>query len=363
VLNWSFLNWSSKLTFIFGILFSKTFYGAYYVFSLYPEYRYIFILIVIVLFFQTWNTIRLTFRRNGFKWMGISIVIVSSLSFGLSKINLVDYKKINNAYLQHNIYHKYTLELPVSNTYEIIPVKRATVKTISVVESKENNPKPIIVMDTKEIELKDISHKIMDWQSIFHKYDIRGLVYHLQIHRNIKMEFISKIALELSKAGVSEVAYAVVPANAKYDKKYYLDYSFTRPLLNYKAKLFNLQEFNKALDDFENIIEIKQLDSGDYLVDSVITEPSKFKQSIKNSIQTNPDYFIKLYTEDKASFSSYFTVLSYTKEAIVELRNEYALKSYTKEYDQLDDTLQKEVEDKYPFHVFELTSELLKAKN
>lgn len=81
-------------------MFGLTFRGGFYVFSLYPEYNYIFILIVIVLFSQTWNTISLSFKRKGQKWMLISGVLLSITAFGISRINLIDYKTINLNYLK-----------------------------------------------------------------------------------------------------------------------------------------------------------------------------------------------------------------------------------------------------------------------
>ena len=68
-LNWYFLSWFSKLAIVFGLLFGFTFSGGFYVFSLYPAYNYLFILIIIVLNLQTWNTISLIFKRKGQKWM------------------------------------------------------------------------------------------------------------------------------------------------------------------------------------------------------------------------------------------------------------------------------------------------------
>ena len=52
-LNWYFLSWFSILAIVFVLMFGLTIDGGFYVFSIYPDYNYIFILIVIVLFLQT----------------------------------------------------------------------------------------------------------------------------------------------------------------------------------------------------------------------------------------------------------------------------------------------------------------------
>lgn len=81
-LNLYFLCWFSKLSIIFGLIFGLTIPGGFYVVSLYPDYNFVFILIIIVLFLQTWNTMNLSFKRKGQKWMLISAVLLSIIAFG-----------------------------------------------------------------------------------------------------------------------------------------------------------------------------------------------------------------------------------------------------------------------------------------
>jgi hypothetical protein len=117
-LNWYFLNWFSKLAVFFGIMFGLAFYGGFYVFSFYPDYNYLFILIVVVLFLQSWSTLRLSFKRKSLKMMLVSMIVVSAVAFGLSRINFVDYKGINQCILSKNVYHKYNLKLPEVSNYD-----------------------------------------------------------------------------------------------------------------------------------------------------------------------------------------------------------------------------------------------------
>jgi hypothetical protein len=53
-------------------------------------------------------------------------------------------------------------------------------------------------------------------------------------------------------------------------------------------------------------------------------------------------------------------VLSATKEAINELRDEYSEKKYFKKYDLLDNDEESEVRQKFPFRIFEITTDLKK---
>ena len=172
-LNWYFLSWFSKLAVVFGLFFGFTFHGSWHLFSLYPDYNYVFILIIITLFLQTWNTIRLTYIRKSLNWLLASIVCVSVLSFGLSKINLTNYKVINKSILSKNIHYQYKLDLPFSAIYER-PEKRSLIEDIHVVFSKDDkgSSKPIIVADNKRIPLDSLHFKIRDWQSMRDEFEI-----------------------------------------------------------------------------------------------------------------------------------------------------------------------------------------------
>jgi biopolymer transport protein ExbD len=357
-LNWYFLFWFSKLAIVFGLMFGLTFRGGFYVFSLYPDFNYIFILIVIVLFLQTWNTICLTFKRKCQKWMLISAALLTIAAFGFSRINLIDYKTINQNYHQKNIHYSYNLELPETDSYERL-FSRSLIENIYIVETKtqQTNNKPVIVVDNEEIALEKLHEKIVDWQSMRNEYDIPRIVYRLHIHKSIKMDFINQVKNELTKSGVSKIAYAVIPTNLEYDKKYYQDCSFSMILPNWNADWLNPKSIYKDLNKIQNIIEIKQTES-EYLINDSLLKMNRIKDTIKKLIQNNSDYIIKYHVNDNAHFSDYFRVLSATKEAINELRDEYSETTYSKQYDIIGYEEEAEVRQKYPYRIFEITTEL-----
>ncbi len=227
-LNWYFLSWFSKAAVVFGIFFGFTFPESRNVFSLYPDFGYVFILILITLFLQTWTTIRLTYIRRSFKWFLVSMVCVSVISFGLSKFNLVNYKSINQSILSKNIHYKYKLDLPFSNSFEKPKGKLSLVEDIYVVCSKDDslNLNPFIIAENKKITLDSLRYQIMDWQSKRDSVEIPLMVYRLYIHRGIKNDFITGLKAELSGLGINRISYAVIPQDANFDSHYYHNYVF-----------------------------------------------------------------------------------------------------------------------------------------
>lgn len=84
--------------------------------------------------------------------MFVSLIIVSTVSFGLSKVNLIDYKTLNNIALQNNIQLKYNLVVPEANCCEGKFENRSLTKVIYVVRNKQlANSTPQIFVDNQEV--------------------------------------------------------------------------------------------------------------------------------------------------------------------------------------------------------------------
>ncbi len=360
-LNTYFIAWFSKLAFVFVLFFGLISKGGYYVFSLYPKYNYLFILVIIVLFLQTWNSIRRTYKQYSIKWMFISMITVSTIAFGLSKVNLIDYKSINNIALQKNIPLKYDLEVPESNCYEIELENRSLTKDIYVVKNKqEENSIPQIFIDNQKVNLKGLGLKIREFQSSVNEYDIYSCAYHLYIDKTIKMDFLNELKKEMSIIDALKIAYAIVPTNVQYDKRYYKDYTFRFRFPKYDSENYSILDRYKELNKFENIIEIKNTDSGEFKVNGITYSIGSLKQIIKENINRNPNYIVKFYINENVDFSGYFNVISKIKEAVDELRNEYSLVAYLKDFENLETEQMNETIEKYSFRIFEITNEMKK---
>ena len=360
VLNWYFLNWFSKLALVFGLMFGNVFNGGYYVISFYSDYKFIFILIVFVLFLQTWNTIRITFKQKSLKWLLSSALIVSVISFGLSKVNLINYNSINNSLNSKNIYYKYNFELPKSSICNKTE-KRSLIENLFVVESKEY--KSIIIADRKILEFEDLGQKIREWQSSRYEKEIPFMTYRLNIHKNIKMKYVNKLKQELSLNGVSRIAYAVIPSHIEYDKKYYQDCSFSIYLPNWESGIINLKEAYYELSKFDNIIDIRQNDKLKYIINNSIINIKDIKQTVKELIKDETNYIVRYHINENVNFQQNLNVLTYTKQAIDELRNRFSKTHFNTDYENLDYETKKKVRKKYPFRIFELTKEMKKTLN
>lgn len=362
-LNWFFLSWFAKLALVFATMVGFSSSDGYYAFSFYPDYKYLFILLIIVLYLYTWNTIQLTFKRKSYKWMLISILAISCTAFLFSKINLINYKVVDNIFKQESIHEKYHLVVPESNVYDRIRTSKETSKDIYLVNRKNqtNNNDPVIVIDEQEIELDILYFRLNDWVNKGERDDLWDKHFQLHIHEDIKMGFVNKLKKELSKTNLFRTSYAVTPLNPKYDKRYYKDHAFKIKMQNYDYSINPSFNYEELIAKYSNIIKINQEESDVFYINDSHVEVYEIKKTIKNLIQEEPNYIIKFYINDEDNFSSYFKVLSFTKEAIDDLRNEYYLKEKIKEKKGEFYDATKELTKKYPYRIYEVTKEMIES--
>ena len=156
-LNWTFLQWFMKIAFLYFIVFGLSFRRGFYTFSFYPDYRLFFVLIIIVLFLQTWNTLRLAIRKNSFLWMLFSAIIVSLFAIGLTKINFKDFQQIDKTILDQNIYLKYNLNLPESDHYTTYHI-RSLSHHIYMAAGDSNHS--WVILNYEKVDTSDFEQKV-----------------------------------------------------------------------------------------------------------------------------------------------------------------------------------------------------------
>jgi hypothetical protein len=307
---------------------------------------------------QTWITLRWTYLRKSWKWLVLSIAIVSTFSLGLSKINLVDYQALNHHFLQKNIQYNYTLDLSKSDFYDRLG-SRTLLENIYVVTGKncDLHAEPIIVMDNQELTINGLGKKIEALQLLYEEHSRKMITYQLHIHREIEMGFINQLKRELERNGVFRIAYAVVPSNHEFDQRYYTDYVVWQPLFRTITDQNLSADHLKSLDAETTMIEIKQLVLDGCLVNDSLVGNERLEEVLVNLIPNNKDYLIKLYLNEQAKFSSYLDLITSYQKAINQKRDIISISQFSKKYDDLTTMEEKKtIYKKYPNRLFELIS-------
>lgn len=368
-MNFYFLSWFSRLAYVFVLLIGSMMGGGIYVIRTFSGYQYVLILIIVVLFCHSWMNIRRLFNGKSFRWMLLSFILLSVLSLGLSRINLIDYKTINQIILSKNINYSYHLQLPEAARSERMNSESGRIATLWIAEDK-NNPvdgEPVVFIkhpgkletcQSEQIPFDSLKEYFACWN----QHILEDILYDpcvIYAHRNVKMGYINKIKRSLAELGVIRIQYAVLPPMREYDDRYYTYSAFPLVTGRYFADTDAWQELQEELNSAKDVSELHISETGEILVDNIKIESNDFINFIRQMIQATPDYHIKYYISDNSSYAAYIFIVSNIMQAIYQIRNNYSLATYQQKYEELEWEKEKVVRRKYPYRVIEIPTGIL----
>ncbi|MCL2132644.1 MAG: hypothetical protein FWH36_09410 [Lentimicrobiaceae bacterium] len=91
---------------------------------------------------------------------------------------------------------------------------------------------------------------------------------------------------------------------------------------------------NADLEEFELLSVCYSNDS--LQINDSVYHPRDFYSKIKQLIETHDNYMVVFSVDDELIFGDYLFVLSEVKRAVTSLRNEFAIKNYSTEYENCD---------------------------
>jgi biopolymer transport protein ExbD len=264
-----------------------------------------------------------------------SALIISIIALVFSKINIVDYKKLNQSLLKKNIAYQYNLKLPKSKNYRN-PGKRDLQKKIYIVKSKTG--KTLVFIDHHKIPIKNISKNISDWQSKKRIYIRPYLNCVLLIDKSTKMTYVDAVINQLQKINLDGISFGVSATN---EENHF-------PYKEFSIRINELKT-DDSLNKFSNIITVNLLKNNNYLMNNHKVRKSELSNVFKNLISENSDYIVRVHTDKNTYFGAYYPILSSLHNAIQELRNDYAKNRYKQNYEWLDRNKTSIIRYKYPF--------------
>lgn len=351
-LNWYFLSWFAKV--IFGWFIFLSIPGGFYAFSLYPDFKHLFVLLIIVLFMHPWVAMRQAFKRKTVKWMALSAALVAVLAFGMSRINVVDYEKLENTFLSRNVYHSYGLELPETDVVEKVEHASLCQNVYLVLSKDEADTTALLVVDGETVDLKGLSEKMEAWRSCHNEADIPLLTCCLNIDKKLKMKDVDEVLQVLADIRFYRIQYAVVPKHRELDVRYYnflALHAMRLPIRFYGDSIY--QQWAEGVGEIPNQIIVTSLGAEAYNVNGTLVEGTECKSIFKDLIQQDLDYIIRFKVDDEMLYGDYITVMASVREALNELKDEYAIEKYLKHWEQLYPDEEEEIYYRFPFRFFE----------
>ncbi|MGK0389818.1 MAG: hypothetical protein ACI94Y_002563 [Maribacter sp.] len=364
VMNWYFMSWFSKLGLCLGLFLGMIFhFGGTLGFSIYSEYYYLPILIVIVLFLQSWNTIRRMYKKESIKWMLLSAVMVFVLSFALSKIDFVDYKSLNESILSKNPTHKYELDLVESETYERLNNKSLTLY-MHIVSSNKNNldTMPLFFLSyTNEILLKNIPFGIHGKRGSIEERLRDRVIMATHIDKKIKMKYVNQFKNKLYESDVRKIGFAVHLIDEYGERTLFTKYGFfSYRLPYYYPHLLYEEDWKSGLYESVEKIQLKYVDTSFYSINDTLITAQELKDKFKQIIIFE-NYVLEYYINDEMNFEAYIKVLIAYKTAIREVWNMDSHEVFNKKYDHLTSKEKRIIQSKYPYIIHEITEDMQKG--
>lgn len=293
--------------------------------------------------------------------MFISLIIVSVLSFGLSKINLVNYRALNEKIINQRLDVKYHLRLPTAATYKKASFRYMHLPVVSIVNSKEDLTglvEPRLFLGKKEYKLAELTYEIKKLESELPQELQVWMPVYLGVDKEVPMSFVHKVTKNLALADIQYLNFLVIPADAVHDSRYYITHERTHlSKFNQSYFLFDYKVNLQRIETYSNKIVMHVL-KGDYKVNSINVPKEEMANVLKSSIEKNSDYGIAINFNEDLTFDTYFEVISAINDAVFYLRNRESVEKYGMPFRALEESFlrdsQRAVLDKYPLRYIEI---------
>ena len=347
--NWYFLSWFSKVAISYGIIFVQIVGCKSGFIHFFSAYKYLFILFVVVMFLQTWNTISKVFKKRALRWMGVSAILISILAFGLSKIDIANYQQTNEKIISHNITLQYPLQLPEME-FSQMPDKYSLLREVYVFKGLyKGKNMPFIVIDNEKFPIDSISSKLKEMRNAKGELDRNFLTFLFYIDRGMRMDFVSQLK---SKLNIRDRCHFAVKPIGFGSQRTYVKYLSRFLLVGFQDSFVR-----KKQKFLEEAIKIEANNDSTYWLQDSIVLIDDFEDKLIELIRGKKKYVLWHISTDDETFESYLRRQEHAYKAIIKMREVEAYHQYGEGLDQLLPQERRVIKRKYPFSWVEYTHE------
>lgn len=188
----------------------------YYDLNFYNEYWYLFVLILCVLFLQSWQALGLLLKRH-YKKMFYTFLMLSLTAIVFTQIKIINFEGYFKTEHLNNLYLKENIRLPKSNSF----TSQSKWGRIFQIYVSENNS---VFLNNKEISLSELKTEVYN-QSYFSQYYSPYDERFIQINadKNATMKTINSLRSIIIEYSEFKVYFGLYPSQKKYPDEYYQD--------------------------------------------------------------------------------------------------------------------------------------------
>ena len=351
----NFIYWFTQIWFQFGAFASEIVGSKFLDFYLLPS-----ILIIVVLYLDSWKTLILVIKKNRWKIQLIHLMFFVIATFILSRVDVVDYKSIDDSMLIKNPSVDVPSSLYQNNNHRNNYYDNLVFKMNFVSETEVG----LFNSENEQIELYEIYSYIHKWMEDVPEEQQSKISPKLRANKNVPIKYIKEFELKVLTSGQLDIIYEITNEDELTSRFYnsklkhrispslqeelpLLPGEPTRvPFFNYYYKELKSQDTLRI--KISNKVKIKNLEA----------PLNMLPRMLKNYI--NKSTIIEYVYDNSATYQDYINVLSAHKMAVWELRE-------TENYDEIDsqyhrnqysrdEELNKEryrIREKYPVNITE----------
>lgn len=231
-------------------------------------------------------------------------------------------------------------------------------KDVYLVRSKDQTePNRLIVVDGEILDVPLFKEVMEGWVSKIFEADIPLLTCRLIVDKSIKMRDVDEIMLSALDNKIRRIQYAVMPTNAEIAIRDYplMSLQAMRMPTRFWGDSIYQQKLNLA-SEIPNKINIQHIGLETFEINGVSVKGEACKPMLKDLIQKDLDYIILFQMDGDMTFGDYMQIVISAREAIEELKDEYAMENFSKHlYQVFSDEEDEEIRRRFPFRYFEVS--------
>lgn len=347
-LSFNFSYWFAKIGLVFGI-FSMCCMD----FEFMPYFKHISILLLVVLYLESFKSLGLLLKNSQrLRFIFIHFLTLIVLTFLLSKINVVDYKKLD----QNMLEVKPIIDFPYSNFYNDDKFGYRNSLEIKLMVEGENNI--FVFVNERKWKLENVPSIIDSERSSMREELIHFLKVIIIADKNTKISDIKKLELLLFSVNQRMISYTVSTDDLLFSRfeRRGIRKLITQNILNIKNNIDNIQyleipyQENTNLNDTIKItVEKKALFwKNEILNNNIELENRLAKTHLESTI------FEYNYQSD-VTFQEYISVLAAHFSTVEKLRKEKQTIFKKNQYERNEsyNEEQKKLRESFPIFILE----------
>ncbi len=351
-----FLSWFFRAATFFTMMGAINLTWCY--FPLYPSWNFLWILVILFLFSDMWKTIRKVAFRKSRRWILISLTAIMIWSFFLSRIQIIDYRAVNQAYIDNNISLKYNIQYPKSDYYRMM-VNRSLIVNIYMCYPGDSTSidTPKVFVENEECGVDQLKEKLRESFENYYDEDKKLAFVVLRIDKNIRVKHVRQLQDHLRRIGLLRMAYKILPSD-KDDCSRTVPYVLIRALPQHSDSdsdpIIPVSPYNYDISNYDAPIHVTLTPTGLFINDQPI-DLQDMESTIRKFVLEHPDYLVVLDIDDQCTYNDYIRIFGELFKVFFNLRNEKSLEAYQIPFDDLSYEPRDEMLKRYGSKVYELT--------